>query len=80
MLPLHAAVHTAAMNAVYVLDFSRHWSDYRKHLPGPVLRRRPKIEQNCRLSVDIFSSAIMNDLFTTFTSRPQMDVKCVYQQ
>ena len=55
-------------------------SDYRKSLPGKFIRNRLKIEQNCRLSGDIFSSAIMNDLFMTFTSRLKVDAKCVYQQ
>ena len=43
-------------------------------------KNRLKIEQNCRLFWDIFSSAIMNDLFMTFTSGLKMDAKCVYQQ
>ena len=58
----------------------RHRSDYRKYLPGQFIRIRLKIEQNCHLFLDIFSSAIMNDLFTTFTSRLKVDAKCVYQQ
>ena len=37
------------------------WTDYRKYLPGQVIEIRLKIEQNCRLFLDIFSSAIMND-------------------
>ncbi len=57
-----------------------YWSDYRKYLPGQFIRNRLKIEQNCRLFLDIFSCAIMNDLFMTFTSRLKVDVKCVYQQ
>ena len=55
-------------------------SDYRKSLPGQFIRIRLKIEQNCRLFWGIFSSAIMNDLFVTFTSRLKVDAKCVYQQ
>ena len=56
-------------------------SDYRKYLPGQLIRIRLKIEQNCRfLFGDIFSSAIMNDLFMTFTSRLKVDAKCVYHQ
>ena len=39
-----------------------------------------KIEQNCPLFLDIFSSAIMNNLFMTLTSRLKVDAKCVYQQ
>ena len=39
-----------------------HRSDYRKYLPGQFVRIRLKIEQNCRLFVDIFSSAIINNL------------------
>ena len=54
-------------------------SDYRKSLPGGLIRIRLKIEQNCRLFLDIFISAIMN-LFMTFTSRLKVDAKCVYQQ
>ena len=49
-------------------------------LPGEFIRIRLKIEQNCRLFWDIFSSAIMNDLFMTFRSRLKVDAKCVYQQ
>ena len=57
----------------------RHRSDYKKYLPGQLVRIRLKIEQNCRLLLDTFSSAIINDLFTTFTSRLKVDAKCVYQ-
>ena len=56
------------------------WSDYRKSLPGQFIRNRLKIEQNCRLYLDIFSSAIMNGLFMTFASRLKVNAKCVYQQ
>ena len=56
------------------------WSDYRKYLPGQVIRIRLKIEKSCRLFWDIFSSAVMNDLTETFTSRLKVDAKCVYQQ
>ena len=56
------------------------WSNYRKSLPGQFIRIRLKIEQNCCLFLDIFSSAIINDLFMTFTSRLKVDAKCVYQQ
>ena len=48
-------------------------SDYRKYLPGQFIRIRLKIEQNCRLFLDIFISAIMNDLFKTCTSRLKVD-------
>ena len=57
-----------------------HRSDYRKSLPGEFIRIRLKIEQNCRLFLDIFIGAIMNDLFMTFTFRLKVDAKCVYQQ
>ena len=53
-------------------------SDYRKYLPGQFIRICLKIVQNCRLFLDIFSSAIMNDLSVTFTSRLKVDAKCVY--
>ena len=56
------------------------WSDYRKSLPGDFIKIRLKIEQKCPLFLDIFSSAIMNDLFMTFISRLKVDAKCVYQQ
>ena len=56
------------------------WSDYRKSLPGNFIRIRLKIEQNYRLYLDIFFSAIINDLFITFISRIKVDAKCVYQQ
>ena len=55
-------------------------SGYRKYLPGQFIRIRLKIEQNCRLFLDIFSSAIMNDLSMTFTSRLKVDAKCANQQ
>uniref|UniRef100_UPI003AF7FA57 hypothetical protein n=1 Tax=Thiolapillus sp. TaxID=2017437 RepID=UPI003AF7FA57 len=55
-------------------------SDYRKSFPGDFIRIRLKIEQNYRLFLDIFFSAIMNDLFMTFISRLKVDAKCVYQQ
>ena len=55
-------------------------SDYRKSLPGDFIRIRLKIEQNYRLYLDIFFSAIINDLFITFISRLKVDAKCVYQQ
>ena len=55
-------------------------SDYRKSLPSDFIRIRLRIEQNCRLCLDIFISAIINDLFMTFTSRLKVDAKCVYQQ
>ena len=45
-----------------------HRSDYKKYLPGQVITINLKIGQNCRLFLDIFSSAIMNDLTMTFTS------------
>ena len=48
-------------------------SDYRKSLPGEFIRIRLKIEQNYRLFLDIFSSAINNDLFMTFISRLKVD-------
>ena len=53
-------------------------SDYRKSLPGDFIRIRLKIEQNYRLYLDIFFSAIINDLFITFISRLKVDAKCVY--
>ena len=56
------------------------WSDYKKSLPGDFIRFRLKIKQNCRLFLDIFNSAIMNDLFMTFTSRLKVDAKCNYTQ
>ena len=55
-------------------------SDYRKHLPGPFRRIRLKIEKNRRLFLDLFRSAIMNDLTMTFTSRLKMDARCANQQ
>ena len=58
----------------------RNRSDYRKSLLAEFIRIRLKIEQNCCLFWDIFSSAIMYDLFMTFTSRLKVDAKCVYQQ
>ena len=65
---------------VDIYQISYFGPDYGKSLPGKFLRIRLKIEQNSRLFWDIFSSAIMNDLFMTFTSRLKVDTKCVYQQ
>ena len=48
--------NTGNTNAGFIL-----WSDYRKSLPGQFIRIRLKIEQNCRLFLDIFVSAIIND-------------------
>ena len=56
------------------------WSDYRKSLPDQFIRIRLKIEQSCRLFLDSFCSAIINDLSLAFTSRLKVDAKCVYQQ
>ena len=53
--------------------FNMLWSDYRKYLPGQFIRIRLKIEQNYRLLLDSFSSAIMNDLSMTFTLRLKVD-------
>ena len=55
-------------------------SDYRKYLPRQFIRIRLKLEQNCRLFLDIFSSSTINDLSMTFKSRLKVDAKCVYQQ
>ena len=55
------------------------WSDFRKYLLGQFMRICLKIEQNCCLFFDIFSSGIMN-LSMIFTSRLKVDAKCVYQQ
>ena len=55
-------------------------SDYRKYPPGQFIRIHLKIEQNRRLFSDMFSSAIMNDMSMTFTSRLKVDAKYVYQQ
>ena len=56
------------------------WLNYRKSLSGQLVRIRLKIEQKMSLVLDIFSSAIINDLFMTFTSRLKVDAKSVYQQ
>ena len=53
---------------VFLLPRQLYRSDYRKSLPGEFIRIGMKIEQNCCLFLDIVSSAIMNDLFVTFTS------------
>ena len=73
-----AAAPTVAVVALACFRMLR--SDYRKSLPGQFIRIRLKIEQNCRLFLDIFVSAIINDLFMTFPSRLKVDAKCVYQQ
>ena len=49
-----------------------------EYLPSQFIRNCLKIEQNCRLFLDIFSSAIMNDLLMTFTFRLKVDAKCIY--
>ena len=55
-------------------------SGYRKSRPVELIIIRLKIEQNCRLFLDIFSGAIMNYLLMTFTFRLKVDAKCVYRQ
>ena len=72
----HIQSTTAFRTALKTHPFKSHlyWSDYRKSLPGQFIRIRLKIEQNCHLFWDIFSSAIMND-----TSRLKVDAKYVYQ-
>ena len=55
-------------------------SDYMKYLPSQVIRIRLKIEKNGRLFLDIFSSAIINDMTMTVTSRLKMDAKDANQQ
>ena len=50
---------------------------------GQVVRIRLKIvgeKKTCRLFGDILSSATLNDLTMTFTSRLKMDAKCADQQ
>ena len=69
--PTDMCVHTGSWPSIM-------WSDYRKSLLGDLIRICLKIEQNCRLFLDIFNSTIMNDLFMTFTSRLKVDAKCVY--
>ena len=44
------------------------------------LENSSKNREKCCLFLDIFSSAIMNDLIMTFTSRLKMDAKCANQQ
>ena len=68
------------MLKILISQSTTQWSDYRKSLLGQFIRICLKIEQNCRLFLDIFSSVIMDDLFMTFTSRLKVDAKCVYQQ
>ena len=63
-----------------VAQLVEHWSDYRKSFLGNFIRICLKIEQNYGLFLDIFFSAIMNDLFMTFISRLKVDAKCVHQQ
>ena len=72
MWPVESGLATVIrLQEIYILF-------YRKSLPGDFRRIGLKIEQNCRLFLDIFSSAIMNDLFMTFTFRLKVDAKCVY--
>ena len=55
-------------------------SNYSKYLPGDFIMIGLKIEQKCRLFLDIFVSAIINNLLMTFTFMLKVDAKCVYQQ
>ena len=75
-----ALIHCPCFTPYIELHRGYYWSDHRKSLPGEFIRIRLKIEQNCRLFLDVFSSAIMNDLFMTFTFRLKVDAKCIYQQ
>ena len=71
--------NVSSVNHVNLLmNAALHWSDYRKSLPGQIIRIRLKSEQKCCLFLDILNSAIMNDLFMTFPSRLKVDDKCVY--
>ena len=76
----HTHTHSLILAHTRPYRYSTLWSDYRKSLPGDFIRIRLKIEPNYGLFLDIFFSAIMNDLFMTFISRLKVDAKCVYQQ
>ena len=52
-------------------------SDYGKYLPG---QKSSKNRANCRLFLDIFSSAMINDPTLTFTSKLKTDAKYAKQQ
>ena len=78
-MPLSTTTHKARKVAA-CRGTKWHRSNCKTYLPGQFTRIRLKIKQNCRLFLDIFVSAIMNDLFMTFTSRLKVNAKCVYQQ
>ena len=46
-------------------------SDHRKYDLGQVLQLRLKIEENCRLFLDIFSSVKMTDFYLFFNIQTQ---------
>ena len=54
-------------------------SDYRKYLPGQFIKNRLNIDKSS-IFLDIFSSAIINDLTITFTSRLKVEAICANQQ
>ena len=54
-------------------------SDYSKCLPILFYAESSKNRQNCRLCLDIFSSAIMHDLTMTLTSRLKIGTKYANQ-
>ena len=72
--------HEIYHNDAAILKHLLLWSDYRKSLPGDFIRIRLKIEPNYGLFLDIFFSAIINDLLMNFISRLKVDAKCVYRQ
>ena len=74
---MFACTHTHMCERAHIHTHRTDRSDYRKSLPVDFIRIRLKIEQNCRLFLDNFSGAIMNDLFMTFTSGLKVDAKCV---
>ena len=75
-LALHITVKPEGASGATMAQLHR--SDYKDfffpYLPGQFISIRLKIEQNCCFFLDIFSSAIKNDLSSTVTSRLKVDV------
>ena len=70
-----------------LLGLRRHTGDFGSNVvrlqeipSGSMYKNSSKNRAKLSLVLDIFSSAIMNDLSTTLTSRLKVDAKCVYQQ
>ena len=75
MPPTAVIIALCVVYLVVLISYILLRSDYRKYLPGQVIIILLKIVKHCHLLLGIFSSAIMNNLVMTFTSRLKMDAR-----